>query len=80
MPPLRIRSPFRICVGKQYGRLWLYKLQKYAMSQDPICILLDTHKTKVFIKIESARARKEKEGINEAVRDVMVKTTPINVL
>ena len=50
------------------------------MSQDPICILLDTHKTKVFIKIESARARKEKEGINEAVRDVMVKTTPINVL
>ena len=44
---LRIRSPFRICVseeeeGKQYcvwKTLVQSKLQKYAMSQDPICIL-----------------------------------------
>ena len=45
---LRIRSPLRICVseeeeGKQYcvwKTLVQSKLQKYAMSQDPICILL----------------------------------------
>ena len=31
------------------------------MSQDPICILLDTHKTKVFIKIECVFLRAARE-------------------
>ena len=32
------------------------------------------------LTIKEAARKEEKEGINEAVRDVMVKTTPINVL